>query len=99
MTVAELIEKLKQLPQDACVLVDGYEQDRTEPDPRSPRKRLVHLNCHDPKPDYCGEHVDCEAWEYRQKKEPIPEWACYECQDNLEKGIDKPPVWVVLIER
>ena len=99
MIVSELIEKLKQMPQDARVLVDGYEQDWTEPDSRAPRQRLIHLDYYQPKPDYCGEHVDCGGWKYRGKNQLVPEWACWPCLQNVENKIDKPPVWVVLIER
>lgn len=97
MTVSELIESLKKLPQDARVLVNGYEGDFTEIDKKSPRMRLVHLNSQES--SYCGEHVDCDAWSYRLKNQEIPEWSCYVCNNNIENKVEKPPVWVVLIER
>lgn len=98
MIISELIEKLKQLPQDARVLVNGYEGDYDDVDKKSPRMRLVHLD-YQLDSDYCGDHVNCSAWSYRVKNQEIPEWACYPCSNDLENKTNKPPVWVVLIER
>lgn len=92
MTVSELIEKLKLLPQDARVIVSGYEGGLTELDPVSPKLALVHLNVE--QSDYCGEHERCDQEEYYFKNIPTPEWLeCYKCENKSDR------TEVVVIER
>lgn len=89
MTVAELVEKLRALPQDLPVLVDGYEGGLQ--DPEAPRLTRVHLGANEPV-SYDGPHEECER-DNPDKKNPD----CWYCDER------KPPVSerreAVVIER
>ena len=52
MNVKQLIEALADMPQDAMVVVDGYEGGVTEPDP----PQLVHVRLNVNTEDWMGEH-------------------------------------------
>jgi hypothetical protein len=63
MTVAELIEKLKQFPPDRKVLVDGYEHGYDDPE------ELYSLQVRGYNMPYCGHYDDWEGpsekpWEW-----------------------------------
>lgn len=77
MTVAELIKKLQMFPPSVRVLVKGYEGGWDNPE--EPKLQLTHLDIRED--DYMGSHEECGAANY---KEPVPEWACYECQELKE---------------
>lgn len=89
MIVSQLIEKLRRLPQDARVVVTGYEGGCTEPNPESPSVVLMHVNYRES--GYTGEHEICDTPEYPRS---APENYCYCCKND-----DKTRQTVVLIDR
>ena len=88
ITVAGLIAALGRFPQDARVLVSGYEEDLDSPSAKAPRLALVHLGggfgC------YMGDHKECEVESFLGMK---PEDACTGCEKKIPVSV------VVLIER
>lgn len=86
MTVHDLIEKLRAFPQDAKVIVDGYESDMTEPAAATPTKRTVHRNEKE-EGGVCGEFEECTG-----RPEVAESW-CYHCEQG------RPKIVAVVIER
>lgn len=90
MTVAELVEKLRKMPQDARVLVSGYESGLNDPCEKSPRATQVHIGS-DAGTSYSGDHEECE------KMERPGLWKNEDCWNCTERHL--PTDLVVVIER